>query len=69
MNRGWIEMRNTARLIVIAAVAILAVLIAWKILTFVTWVVAGIIDLALFVVAVYVIFLIARSVVRRGRTA
>lgn len=62
-------MRNTARLIVIAAVAILAVLIAWKVLAFVTWVVAGIIDLALFVVAVYVIFLIARSVVRRGRTA
>lgn len=60
---------NTVRLVLIVAAAIVVAIVAWQILAFVTAIVFKIVSLAILVGLIYIVFLIARSAMRKRETA
>ncbi len=68
-NREQTTMNHTLRLIAIVAAAIVMAVIALKILAVVTFLLWKLVTLVFFLGLLYVLFLVARSAVRKRTTA
>ncbi|MGH2442794.1 MAG: hypothetical protein ACRDFX_06485 [Chloroflexota bacterium] len=64
------SLKHTIKVILIIAAAIVAAILIWQIVAFVTSITIHIIEFVILAIVVYAVFLVARSALRgKGRTA